>query len=84
MAQTIEQMREQDERNAMIEQLRAARSAKAAELARIDEKLEQATDADFMSRIGNADLRTLSAREKSEIVSKLGFSRFAALVTGRR
>jgi hypothetical protein len=77
---TIEQQREQDERNAMIEQLRAARASKAAELARIDEKLAAATDADFMARVGTADLKTLSVRERSEIVSKIGPDRFAELV----
>jgi hypothetical protein len=84
MAQTIEQMREQDERNRLIEQLRAARSKKAQELEAIDTKLEQVSDADFMARVGSADLRTLTTREKAEIVAKLGPEKFAELVTCRR
>jgi hypothetical protein len=81
---TIEQQREADERNRMIEQLRAQRAAKAAELQAIDTKLEQVTDADFMSRVGQADLKTLSVRERSEIVSRLGPQEFERLVYAQR
>ena len=42
MAQTIEQMREQDERNRLIEQLRQVRATKADELTAIVQRVARA------------------------------------------
>jgi hypothetical protein len=84
MAQTIEQMREQDERNRLIEQLRAARSAKAAELAAIDDKLQAADDGDFLANLGRKELAAMTLKERAMVAAKLGHEKFAALVTGRR
>ena len=60
--------------------LRVQRPKKAAELEALDGKLQAATDADFMSRVGSADLKTLTLRERSEIVSKIGYEKFKALL----
>jgi len=81
---TITDQREQDERDRLIEQLRAARSAKAAELQKLDDKLQAVEDGAFLADLGRKELAQMSTHEKARVVSKLGAEQFEALVVGRR
>jgi hypothetical protein len=68
----------------LIEQLKAARATKVAELAAIDDKLQAAEDGDFLSNLGRKELATMTLKERAMVAAKLGHEKFAALVTGRR
>jgi hypothetical protein len=81
---TVEEMREQDERTRLIDQLRQVRSAKAAELAALDDKRRAVEDGDFMANLGRKELAQMTLKERAMVAAKLGHEKFAALVTGRR
>jgi hypothetical protein len=81
---TVEEQREAEERNRLIEQLRAARSEAAKKLQAIDDKLQAAEDGDFLANLGRKELAQMTLKERAMVAAKLGHERFAALVTGRR
>jgi hypothetical protein len=52
----------------------------AARLAQLDTKLAQAENADFSERLGRMKVQEMTLREKSELVTRLGFRGFMELL----
>jgi hypothetical protein len=84
MAQTIEQQRAEAERAAALAELKRQRAVKAAELQRIDDKLAQVRDHDFMSRLGALELKSMSVKQRSEVVARIGYEKFRDLLLSGR
>jgi hypothetical protein len=77
---TVTDQREQAERDAAREELMRQRAVKAAELQKLDDKLAQVSDADFMARLGRMQVSEMTVKEKSELVSRLGLAGFEKLL----
>jgi hypothetical protein len=81
---TIEAIREQDERDAAMAELLRKRAVKAAELQKLDEQLAEVRDHDFVARLGALELKSMSVKQRSEVVSRIGYERFRDLVVSGR
>jgi hypothetical protein len=77
---TIEEQRAADERSRAIAQLKAQRAEIAGKLEEKDKAISALETADFMAKFGTADVRKLSDREKSRIISKLGAEKYLELI----
>ena len=80
---TVDEQQAADERSKLIAQLRETRAKRLAELARADEALAAAEDADFHARLGQTELKGMGIKEKAEVVSRIGYERFRALLGAR-
>ena len=76
---TINGQAEQAERDKLLKELKAQRAVKAAELAKLDEKLEAVSDADFKARLGDRRRSEMSTRERAEVIRKIGSERYLQL-----
>jgi hypothetical protein len=76
---TINQAAEQRERDRILNELRSQRAAKASELEKLDQKIENLSDADFKQRLGDRPRSQMSVKERSEVVAKVGVSEYLQL-----
>jgi flagellar motility protein MotE (MotC chaperone) len=76
---TINQAAEQRERDRILNELRSQRAAKASELEKLDQKIENLSDADFKQRLGDRSRSQMSVKERSEVVAKVGVSEYLQL-----
>ena len=63
---TLNEAAEREERERVLKELRAQRALKAGEVEKLDQQIEQLTDADFRKRLGDMRRGQMSTAEKSE------------------
>jgi hypothetical protein len=80
---TVEQSEQQQARDAALAELKRQRGEAAARLAKLDDKLKEAENADFIERLGRMKVSEMTTREKSELVSRLGLDGFLGLLGAR-
>jgi hypothetical protein len=80
MAATVEELEAAKAREEEKARLLKVRNEAAARLAAAEAKLAQAENVDFIERLGRMQISEMTAREKSEIVSRLGLEGFEKLL----